>query len=106
MNIADIFKNMGAMKSQMEAIQQRVKKLTIHGESGAGMVRVVLNGEGSLTDIKVDDTLLSKENKEMLEELVISAVNDASKKLKEAVSHEMKSAAGLNIPGIEKLFGG
>jgi len=107
MNFADIFKNMGALKSQMEAVQERVKKLSITGEAGAGLVKATLTGEGNVQNIHIDDTLLDPKNKDMLEELLISALNDGSKKVKEAVAHEMKNAAGLgNIPGLDKLFGG
>jgi hypothetical protein len=106
MNFGDIFKNMGAMKEQMEAFQKRIQKLTIAGESGAGLVKITLNGEGTVQNISVDESLLNKTSKDMLEELLISAMNDASKKVKEAVSHEMKSAVGMNIPGLDKLFGG
>ena len=106
MNFGDMFKNMGALKGQMEAFQQRIQKLTITGESGAGLIKITLNGEGTVKNISVDETLLDKKNKDMLEELLISAINDGSKKVKEAVSHEMKSAVGMNIPGLDKLFGG
>ncbi|MDH5654435.1 MAG: YbaB/EbfC family nucleoid-associated protein [Spirochaetia bacterium] len=106
MNFGDMFKNMGALKGQMEAFQQRIKKLVIAGEAGAGLVKVTLNGEGTVLNIQVDDSLLDKNNKDMLEELLISAMNDGSKKLKEAVSHEMKNAVGMNLPGLDKLFGG
>jgi len=106
MDFMEMFKNLGGLKSQMEAIQNRMKQLSISGESGAGMVKVVFNGEGNATNITVDETLLSKENREMLEELLLSAINDGIKKTREAVAHEMKSATGLNLPGIDKLFGG
>ena len=106
MNFGDLFKNMGAIKEQMEAVQKRIQKLTITGESGAGLIKITLNGEGTVQNIKVDESLLDKANKDMLEELLISAMNDASRKVKDAVGHEMKSAVGLNIPGLDKLFGG
>ncbi len=94
------------MKEQMEAIRQRVARLQVTGEAGAGMVKVTMGGEGQVTDIKIDPELLAKDQKDMLEELLISAANDAMRKTKEAVAHELKSVTGgLNIPGLDKLFG-
>jgi hypothetical protein len=107
MNFFDMLKNLGALKSQMEAIQQRIKKITITGEAGAGMVRITMNGEGMATNISIEKSLLSPENGEMLEELIISAINDGLVKSREAAAHEMKSAVGVNLPpGFEKMFGG
>jgi len=106
MNFGEIFKNMGAMKEQMEIFQKRIQKLSITGESGAGLIKITLNGEGTVQNVKVDESLLDKSSKDMLEELLISAMNDATKKVKEAVSHEMKNAVGMNIPGLDRLFGG
>ncbi len=94
------------MKEQMEAIRLRVAKMSITGESGAGMVKITVNGEGTITNVKIDPTLLIPAEKDMLEELLISAGNEALRKAREAAAHELKSAAGLNIPGLEKLFGG
>ncbi|MBI3396067.1 MAG: YbaB/EbfC family nucleoid-associated protein [Spirochaetia bacterium] len=106
MDFSELFKNIGGMKEQVEMMRQRVARLQVTGEAGAGMVKVTQSGEGHVTDIKIDPELLAKDQKDMLEELLISATNDAMKKTKEAVAHELKSVAGgLNIPGLEKLFG-
>jgi DNA-binding YbaB/EbfC family protein len=107
MDFSEMFKNLGGLKEQMEQIRGRVARLTVTGESGAGIVKVTCNGEGEVTDVKIDRNLLGPNDNEMLEELIISAVNDALKKTREAVAHEMKSVTGgLNIPGLDKILGG
>ena len=101
-----MMKNFGNMKSRMEEIRQRVAKMHISGEAGAGMVKVTVNGEGQVIDVKIDRQLFGPEDNEMLEELLISATNDALRKARETLAHEMKGlTGGLNIPGLDKLFG-
>ncbi len=106
-NWNDFFKNFGGLKEQMDSVRARVARLTVTGEAGAGMVRVVCNGEGEVVDVKIDRNLLGPAENDMLEELVLAAVNDALKKTREAVAHEMRSmTGGLNIPGLDKIIGG
>lgn len=106
MDFTEIFKNMGDIRGKMEAAKQRVQRLSISGEAGAGLVRVTMNGEGRAVDVKIDPTLLNSSSKEMLEQLILSAVNNASDKTREAVAHEMKSVmGGLNLQGLEKILG-
>ncbi len=106
MELSDLFKNFGDLKGKMEEARRRMARLQVTGESGAGMVRVTVNGEGHVTDIKIDRAAIGPSDNELLEELILSAVNDGLKKAREAVAHEMRSmTGGLSIPGIEKLFG-
>jgi DNA-binding YbaB/EbfC family protein len=106
LNFAEMLKNIGGIKEQVEAIRERVSRMHITGEAGGGMVKVTVTGEGVVTDIHIEKELLGSDGKEMIEELVISAVNDAMKKAKEAMAYELKKATGMNSPGIDKLFGG
>ena len=106
MDLGDIFKNFGELRGKMEEVRKRMARMQISGESGAGMVKVTVNGEGQVTDVKLDRAVIGPSDNEMLEELILSATNDALKKAREAVAHEMRSlTGGLPIPGIEKLFG-
>lgn len=104
-NFSDILKNLGPMKEQMAQVKERVSRIKVEGEAGAGMVKARMSGEGQLTGFEIDERLLDPKEKPMLEELLVSAVNDASKKAKEAVAHEVKNSTGLNFPGMEKMFG-
>ena len=106
MDLGDLFKNFGELKGKMEEARKRMARMQITGEAGAGMVKVTVNGEGQLTDVKIDRAVIGPADNEMLEELILSATNDALKKAREAVAHEMRSmTGGLPIPGLEKLFG-
>lgn len=104
-NFTDLFKNLGQMKARAEELQQKMARLHITGEAGAGLVRVTVTGEGTVVSVQIDPALLSPRDKEMLEELMVSAVNEAAKKAREAMAHEMKSlAGGMNIPGMDQMF--
>lgn len=84
-------KNMGALKEQLDAAEYE-------GQSGGGMVKIVLMGNGELKKINIDPQAL--EDKDMLEDLIIAAFNDAKKKADEASEGAMGSAlGGLNLPG-------
>ena len=107
MDFMQMFKQFGDMKGRMDEIKQRMSKMRIVGESGAGMVKVTVNGDGQVLKVDIDRAMLAPEDNEMLEELIVSAVNDAVNRAREALAHEMKSlTGGMNIPGLEKLLGG
>ena len=106
MDFNDIIKNFTQIKSRVDEIRKRVAKMHITGESGAGIVKVTVSGEGHVVNVKIDRGMLAPEDNEMLEELIISATNEAMKKSRETMAHEMKAiTGGLNIPGLDKLFG-
>ncbi|MCB1169632.1 MAG: YbaB/EbfC family nucleoid-associated protein [Leptospiraceae bacterium] len=105
MNFSDIFKNLGGMKSKMEEAKKRIERISVTGEAGAGMVSAKMDGSGKVTSINVDQRLLDPKEKDLMEELVVSAINDAQMKMKEAVSHEIRSATGMDLPGLGGMFG-
>ena len=106
MDFNEIMKSFTMMKSRVDEIRQRVGRMHIVGEAGAGMVKVTVSGEGEVVDVKIDRALLGPDDNDMLEELMISAVNDALKRARETMAHEMKAlTGGLNIPGLDKMFG-
>ena len=98
MNFSDLFKNLGGMKSKMDEAKRKIERITVTGEAGAGMVSAKMDGSGKLTSVTVDERLLDAKEKEMLEELITSAVNDAQSRMKEAVAHEIRSATGMDMP--------
>ena len=105
LDINEMFKNLGGMKEQMENVQRRLAGMEISGEAGAGMVRITLGGDSSVKSVDIDESLFAEKDKGMLEELIISAFNDAQKKVREALAHELKGAAGTAIiPGMERFF--
>ncbi len=101
-------KNMNAMMKQAQKLQKKMMKTqaelalkTIEASSGGGMVKVVANGAQKIESIVFEKEVVDPEDIEMLQDLVLAAVNDALNKSQEMVSSEMnKLTGGLNIPGL------
>ena len=86
------------MSEKMKETQEALKKIEVEGVSGGNSVKVIMNGEGDLKKIVIDDALL-KESKEILEDLIVAAHNDAKSKLKKKTSEEIsKVTGGINLP--------
>ena len=91
------------MSEKMKETQETLKKIEVEGISGGDSVKVIMNGEGDLKKITFDDALL-KESKEILEDLLIAAHNDAKFKLKKKTSEEIsKVTGGIGLPPEFKL---
>ena len=112
-DIASLLKNAGAMKGQFEEMQARMGEMQNHlanmrikGTAGGGMVAIEVNGKLDILGCNIDQTLIESGDKEMLEDLVTSAMNDAIHKSKEAAADAMKDVTGgLDIPGMEDMMG-
>lgn len=105
-DFSKLWENLGTVRAQVEQIKARVDRMQISGEAGAGLVRVLVNGEGRVLKVEIDPALLSAEEKPMLEELVVSAINDAVARARETLNNELRNlAGGAPIPGLDKLFG-
>ena len=86
------------MQEKMKETQEALKKIEVEGVSGANAVRVIMNGDGELKKIFLGETL-SKESKEIVEDLIVAAHNDAKFKLKKKTNEEIsKIAGGVNLP--------
>ncbi len=105
-NIGDMMKQLKEMQENIENVKNKMKEERISVSVGGDMVKVIVNGLGEVVDIEIDDSLLNTENKDLLKELIISGVNEASKKAKENLGAKLSEAVGLpmNIPGISSLF--
>jgi len=87
----------------MKETQEALKKIEVEGISGGNAVRVTMNGDGELKKISLEDTLL-KESKEIVEDLIVAAHNDAKSKLKKKTSEEIsKVTGGVDLPPGFKL---
>ena len=87
------------MQGKFAQLQEELKRQTVAGASGGGMVRVEANGQGTIHSIKIDPSLLVSADVEMLEDLVLVAVTEAQRKATEAGQAEMgKLTGGLNLP--------
>ncbi|EQA35393.1 DNA-binding protein, YbaB/EbfC family [Leptospira broomii serovar Hurstbridge str. 5399] len=106
-NASEMFSRMGEMKERVEEIKKRISNIRVIGDAGAGMVQVTSTGEGIITDVKINKTLFDSDDNKMLEDLILSATNEALKKAKEATEYEFKSVTGgFDFSQISKLFGG
>jgi DNA-binding YbaB/EbfC family protein len=104
-NIGNILKQAQAMQENLQKAQAEVAQLTVTGEAGAGLVKVTLNGKHEAIRVQLDPSLTG-EDREMLEDLIAAAINDATRKVAAAVNEKMAGAmAGLALPpGIKLPF--
>ncbi len=101
--IGNLMRQAQQMQETMQKAQAELADLTVTGESGAGMVRLVLNGRHEAKSIKIEPTLLA-EDKDMLEDLVVAAINDAVHKLAARTQEKYAGLmSGLNLPPGMKL---
>lgn len=97
----NMMKEAQKLQQQMMALQEEVAKRTVEATAGGGMVTVVANGKQELVSIKIDPEVVSKDDVQMLEDLVLAACNEALRKARELVQQELgKLTGGLKIPGL------
>tara|TARA_B100000029_G_scaffold513760_1_gene614330 strand:+ start:2702 stop:3022 length:321 start_codon:yes stop_codon:yes gene_type:complete len=99
----DLISQAKKMQEKMKETQDMLKKIEVEGISGGNSVKVIMNGEGDLKKIFLDDSLL-KESKEIIEDLIVAAHNNAKLELKKKTSEEIaKVTGGINLPPGFKL---
>ena len=99
--MGNMMKQAQKLQSQMMKLQEELADRTIESSSGGGMVTVVANGRQQIVSIQIENEVVDPDDVEMLQDLVLAAVNDALAKAQEMVSSEMgKLTGGLNIPGM------
>jgi nucleoid-associated protein EbfC len=99
--MGDLLKQAQEMQSRMAKIQEELANKTVQGSAGGGMVQATVNGQFSLTAVKIEPSVVNPNEKEMLEDLILAAVNDGMRKARELASSEMsKLTGGLKIPGL------
>ena len=109
MGLGDLTKMLGRLKdlqADMQRVQQELANRTAEGTSGAGAVTAVVNGKGQLRSLRIDPEVVNPEDVEMLEDLVVAAVNAAVTRNQQQLKEEMsKLTGGLNLPDLEQLGG-
>lgn len=99
-SIGKIVKQAARMQQQMEQVQQQLAQRTVEASSGGGVVKVTARCDGTISAIKIDPQAVSPSDTQLLEDMVLSAVNQALGQAKEISSNEMgKVTAGFNLPG-------
>lgn len=93
------------MQAEMAKTQEELKQKTVEVTAGGGVITVIANGSLEITDIKIQPDAVDPEDVDMLEDLVLAAVNEALRKAQDMAAQEMqKLTGGLNIPGMPGLF--
>ena len=101
--MGNMMKQAQKMQEDMKKAQEEIANMEVEGQSGGGMVKVVMNGRHELRKVELDDSLMS-DDKEMIEDLLAAAVNDAVRKIEQQSSERMSGVtAGMNLPGGMKL---
>ena len=96
--MAGLMKQAQQMQEKMQKMQEELANAEVTGQSGAGLVSVVMNGRHDVKRVSLDDSLM-QEDKEVLEDLIAAAVNDAVRKLEQANKDKMSGfTAGMNLP--------
>lgn len=99
--MGNLLKQAQEMQARMAKIQEELGQKTVEGSAGGGMVQVTVNGQFNLSKVKIDPAVINSAEKEMLEDLILAAINDGMRKAREMVSTEMsKITGGFKIPGL------
>ena len=94
-------KLMKQLQQQQERMQQEIAALVVEASSGGGMVKVEMDGQKQVRSLKIDPEVVSKEDVEMLQDLVTAAVNEAARQVDQAVQEKLAAlTGGLKIPGL------
>ncbi|MBL8645147.1 MAG: YbaB/EbfC family nucleoid-associated protein [Rhodospirillaceae bacterium] len=103
-NIGQMMQKVQEMQARMGELQQKLADMSVAGAAGGGMVNATVNGKGELRGLKIDPSLINPSDKEMLEDLIVAAVNDARGKAEATAQAEMgKITGGLPLPPGFKL---
>jgi hypothetical protein len=100
-NMGNMMKQVQKMQQDMAKLQAELEERTVESSAGGGAVNIVATGKKELKEIKIKPEAVDPDDVEMLEDLIIAAVNEALRKAEQMVSEEMaKITGGLNIPGL------
>ena len=103
-NLGNMMKQAQELQKKMADAQNKLNEIEVEGSSGGGLIKVVANAKGLLRKITIDQTLLKSEEKEILEDLIIAAINDVKEKGEVVAQEQMKSlTGGLPLPPGMKL---
>jgi DNA-binding YbaB/EbfC family protein len=99
--MGNMLKQAQQLQSKMAKMQEELAQKTVEASAGGGMVKVVANGKQQIVSLEIEKEVVDPEDVDMLQDLVLAAVNDALARAQEMVSSEMgKLTGGLNIPGL------
>ena len=103
-NIGNMMKQAQQLQKKMTEVQEKLNSIEVEGVSGGGLVKVTATAKGEIKRIQLDDSIIKIEEKEITEDLIVAAINDAKQKGEIATQEEMKNlTGGLPIPPGMKL---
>ena len=103
-NLGQMMKQAQEMQSKMSEMQDKLSDLEVTGSSGGGLVEITMTGKHQVKALKIDESLVDKDNIEVLEDLAVAAINDARTKVDNAVNEKMSElTGGLQLPAGLKL---
>ena len=99
MNFNNMMKQAQDLQKKMAEAQKKVESLEAEGTSGGGLIKIIIDGKNNVKSVKIDDSLISKEDVEILEDLILAAFNDGKEKIQKKISDELSSiTGGLQLP--------
>ncbi|HOP07825.1 MAG TPA: YbaB/EbfC family nucleoid-associated protein [candidate division Zixibacteria bacterium] len=103
--MGNMMKQVQQMQAKMEKIQAELEEAQVEGSAGGGMVKVIVNGKQDIVSMAIDPEVVDKDEVEMLQDLIIAAINQAKQKAQELQTEKMSAlTGGLNIPGLNLPF--
>ncbi|PWB74785.1 YbaB/EbfC family nucleoid-associated protein [candidate division GN15 bacterium] len=103
--LGDMMKQVQKMQAKMAEMQAQLEQAQVEGSAGGGMVKVVANGKHEIISITIDPEVVDKNDVEMLQDLVVAAVNAAHQKVRDMQAEQMSQlTGGMNIPGLNLPF--
>ena len=103
-NFNNMIKQAQDLQKKMAEAQEKVETLEVEGISGGGIVKITINGKNNVTSVNIDETAIDKNEKEILEDLIVAAFNDARDKIQRKIADEMSSlTGGIKLPPGMKL---
>ena len=94
---------LGHVRQLQEELQKRLAEIAVEASAGGGMVTVTMNGQKQLTRVRIDPEVLASPDRDMLQDLVLAAVNEASRKVDAELAEQVKRLSGglpFNLPGL------
>lgn len=109
MDMSNMFGKMREMQSKLKEVQENLESITAEGESGGGMVKAIVNGRKKVISVSIEESLMTPQDKEMVQDLVVAAINSALQNVESKSNDEIKKTTeGMmpNIPGLDfsKMF--
>ena len=99
MNFNNMMKQAQDLQKKMVEAQKKVESLEAEGTSGGGLIKIIVDGKNNVKSVKIDESLILKDDIEILEDLILAAFNDGKEKIQKKISDEMSSiTGGLQLP--------